>query len=77
MAQVRGQRVSVSSTEAPSRLVYFAVNKPRGYVCSNVDLKGNGKRCVDILQPWLDGWERKSKDKVGERGQGGCPWACS
>lgn len=61
---MKGDKVSVSTSESPRRLVYFAVNKPRGFVCSNLDAKGNGKRCVDILQPWLDGWMRKSTDKV-------------
>lgn len=37
----------------------------QGYICSNADAVGNGRRAVDLLQPWLDTWSRKNKDKVG------------
>lgn len=68
--EVKGQKVSVASAaDAAQRLVYFAVNKPKGFVCSNIDAKGSGKRCVDILQPWLDTWARNNKDKVIYQGK--------
>lgn len=42
---------------------YFALNKPKGYICSSADVSGRGRRAVDLLEPWLEGWKRKSKDK--------------
>lgn len=38
---------------------YFAVNKPRGYICSNSSERAPDKRAVDLLQPWLDIWQKK------------------
>ncbi len=46
---------------------YFAVNKPPGYICSNVSNKAPGKRAVDLLQPWLDTWQQEHKVKVGRQ----------
>jgi len=54
---VDGRRISAA---AASALCYFAVNKPAGYICSNVS-KQPGKRAVDLLQPWLDSWQLKHK----------------
>ncbi len=49
--------------------------RPQGYICSSADVSGRGRRAVDLLEPWLEGWKRKSKDKVrrGE-GEGGWVW---
>jgi 16S rRNA U516 pseudouridylate synthase RsuA-like enzyme len=54
---VEGRKVT---TAAASTLCHFAVNKPVGYICSNVS-KQPGKRAVDLLQPWLDQWQQKHK----------------
>lgn len=42
---------------------------PQGYICSNAEVGGKeGKRVVDILQPWVDKWvEEHKKKKVGGR----------
>lgn len=45
----------------------FAVNKPKGYICSNVetgDKAEAGKRVVDLLAPWLEEWRRRNPGKV-------------
>lgn len=34
----------------------------QGYICSNTELPGKeGKRAVDLLQPWLDEWQKHHK----------------
>jgi 16S rRNA U516 pseudouridylate synthase RsuA-like enzyme len=43
------------------QLHYFALNKPPGYICSNVSHNAPGKRAADLLQPWLDDWQRQHK----------------
>ena len=59
---VNGKKLVVSA--APKNY-YFMVNKPKGYICSNVEtLEGRGKRVVDLLAPWLSDWERRTPDKV-------------
>lgn len=60
---VDGRRISAA---AASALCYFAVNKPAGYICSNVS-KQPGKRAVDLLQPWLDSWQLKHKGQLPPR----------
>eukprot|EP00879_Flechtneria_rotunda_P023709 GHRR01025100.1.p1 GENE.GHRR01025100.1~~GHRR01025100.1.p1 ORF type:complete len:198 (+),score=68.35 GHRR01025100.1:1583-2176(+) len=43
------------------------MNKPAGYICSNVSDKAPGKRAVDLLQPWLSQWEQKHKGQLPPR----------
>jgi len=40
---------------------YFAVNKPKGYVCSAVSALAGQTPAVDLLRPWLDEWERRAR----------------
>mmetsp|Transcript_7581 Transcript_7581/g.27881 ORF Transcript_7581/g.27881 Transcript_7581/m.27881 type:complete len:319 (+) Transcript_7581:725-1681(+) len=42
-----------------ARKYYFLVNKPNGFICSNVDTRGTSKRVVDLLQPFLDELRQK------------------
>jgi hypothetical protein len=46
------------------QLHYFALNKPPGYICSNVSHNSPGKRAADLLQPWLDDWQQQHKVSV-------------
>eukprot|EP00878_Enallax_costatus_P024659 GHUV01026335.1.p1 GENE.GHUV01026335.1~~GHUV01026335.1.p1 ORF type:complete len:228 (+),score=50.01 GHUV01026335.1:206-889(+) len=46
---------------------YFVVNKPPGYICSNTSIKAPGKRAVDLLQPWLDDWQRHHPGQLPPR----------
>lgn len=64
---VDGRKVT---TAAASTLCHFAVNKPVGYICSNVS-KQPGMRAVDLLQPWLDKWQQKHKVCSGCQAVGG------
>jgi hypothetical protein len=43
------------------QLHYFALNKPPGYICSNVSHNAPGKRAADLLQPWVEDWQRQHK----------------
>lgn len=56
------QRVDVRQFQDTAQLHYFAVNKPKGYICSNADVAGKGKLAVELLRPWLDSWGRNNKD---------------
>lgn len=66
---------SIDST--PPELIHFAVNKPKGYICSSVEAggaggrtQGAGKRAIDILEPWIAAWKVKNKSAVShQRGQ--------
>ncbi|KAG1661395.1 hypothetical protein FOA52_005688 [Chlamydomonas sp. UWO 241] len=60
--QVEGKKVSVLKPD----LFYFMVNKPKGYICSNVDTRDRpedaaGKRVVDILESWMTDFAKKKK----------------
>ncbi|GAX75936.1 hypothetical protein CEUSTIGMA_g3379.t1 [Chlamydomonas eustigma] len=56
---VNGKKLVVSNQP---KLYYIMVNKPKGYICSNVEtIEGRGKRVVDIMAPWLAEWERRNK----------------
>lgn len=57
--EVNGKRIAVNQQQ----LYYFAVNKPKGYICSNADTE-RGKRAVDLMQPWLEEWSKKNTAKV-------------
>ena len=35
----------------------------QGYICSNVDTE-KGKRAIDLLHPWLEGWKRRNPNTV-------------
>ncbi|KAI8473740.1 MAG: pseudouridine synthase [Monoraphidium minutum] len=48
---------------AGTGLYYFAVNKPVGYICSNVSSRP-GRRAVDLLDSWLTRWRRKHPDEA-------------
>lgn len=66
---------------AVPRKYYFALNKPKGYVCST-KLEagrggaggGEGRLVTDLFKDWLREW-RQRQPKV--RGQGGVGWAAS
>lgn len=54
----------MSVSEAPN-LYYFMVNKPKGYICSNTEMnEGQGKRAIDLLEPWLAEWTRRNEKNV-------------
>ncbi len=58
--EVDGKRIAVG--DAKPLLYYFALNKPSGYVCSNVSSKP-GKRAVDLLEPWLRDWKKRNEEE--------------
>lgn len=72
--EVQGRRLAAQPA-AGGELHYFAVNKPPGYICSSVSDRAPGKRAVDLLQPWLDGWQQQHK--VGTGCTGVCCHECS
>ena len=50
------------STMAVNKKYYFALNKPKGYICSNQGdgSEGSGDRLVvDIFEAWLKGWKSR------------------
>ncbi|KAH7617288.1 putative ribosomal large subunit pseudouridine synthase SVR1, chloroplastic [Nannochloris sp. 'desiccata'] len=50
----------VVSTMAANKKYYFALNKPKGYICSNKGdgSEGSGDRLViDLFEEWLKGWK--------------------
>ncbi|PNW86738.1 hypothetical protein CHLRE_02g095121v5 [Chlamydomonas reinhardtii] len=55
--------VPVRQFQDSESLYYFAVNKPKGYICTNSDPDGRAKLAVDLLAPWLSTWGRNNKDK--------------
>ncbi|GLC68305.1 hypothetical protein PLESTF_000675000 [Pleodorina starrii] len=55
--------VPVSFFQEADSLYYFAVNKPKGYICSSSDVSGRGKLAVDLLGPWMEQWRRANKDQ--------------
>ncbi|KAG2427628.1 hypothetical protein HXX76_012279 [Chlamydomonas incerta] len=55
--------VPVRQFQDSESLFYFAVNKPKGYICTNSDPDGRAKLAVDLLEPWLNTWKRNNKDK--------------
>ncbi|GFR51956.1 hypothetical protein Agub_g14478 [Astrephomene gubernaculifera] len=54
--------VSIRRYQEPDSLCYFAVNKPKGYICSSADVGGRGKLAIELLQPWLAQWRREHKN---------------
>ncbi|KXZ55145.1 hypothetical protein GPECTOR_3g295 [Gonium pectorale] len=54
--------VPVTAFQDPEGLYYFAVNKPKGYICTSADTESR-KLAVDLLSPWLDQWKRDNKGK--------------
>jgi pseudouridine synthase len=58
----RGNASSSSSSSSSSGpFYYFAVNKPKGYVCSAVSPSPGQTPAVELLRPWLDDWERRAR----------------
>jgi 16S rRNA U516 pseudouridylate synthase RsuA-like enzyme len=59
-----GQHIALAGTGGtPRQLYYIALNKPKGYVCSNVSTKP-GKRAVDLLQPWIEVWQARQTRRL-------------
>ncbi|GIL66228.1 hypothetical protein Vafri_19759 [Volvox africanus] len=56
------RRIRVSFFQEAGSLYYFAVNKPKGYICSSADVNGR-KLAVELLSPWLAQWRRSNTDK--------------
>lgn len=55
-----GRRLNVISA---TKKYYFALNKPKGYICSNQGdgLGGSGDRLViDLFEDWLNGWKERN-----------------
>ncbi len=52
----------ISTPGLKDKLVYFVVNKPKGFICSNEDGGKQGKRVIDLLQPWLDKWAKDNQN---------------
>eukprot|EP00882_Tetradesmus_deserticola_P009011 GHRQ01009506.1.p1 GENE.GHRQ01009506.1~~GHRQ01009506.1.p1 ORF type:complete len:197 (+),score=35.10 GHRQ01009506.1:192-782(+) len=59
-------RLQLTAPGGPE-LHYFALNKPPGYICSNVSHNAPGKRAADLLQPWLDSWRQQHKGQLPPR----------
>jgi len=59
---VKGKPLATS--HIGEKYYYFAVNKPKGYICSNSPLiDKQGKRAIDLLEPWLEGWRKENAKK--------------
>ncbi|GLI63482.1 hypothetical protein VaNZ11_006459 [Volvox africanus] len=56
------RRIRVSFFQEAGSLYYFAVNKPKGYICSSADVNGR-KLAVELLSPWLAQWRKANTDK--------------
>lgn len=45
---------------------YFAINKPKGYICSSVASEGHedtGRLVIDILRPWVENWRKRMEER--------------
>jgi hypothetical protein len=57
---------SMAFTDQCTELQEHEILELQGYICSNAvsgDAK-EGKRVVDLLQPWVDAWSKKAENKV-------------
>lgn len=52
----------------PPQKIYLAVNKPRGYICSNKEPEGKGKRVVDLAQRYIESAREKRTKKPPRTG---------
>jgi pseudouridine synthase len=62
----RGRAQQLAATGA-GPFFYFAVNKPKGYVCSAVSPSPGQTPAVELLRPWLDDWERRARREAAAR----------
>ena len=61
--ELEGRRVNIRDTH---ELYYFAVNKPKGYICSSVASEGREGKCVvDLLETFIKEWKDKNAEQVG------------
>ncbi|EFN50580.1 hypothetical protein CHLNCDRAFT_14498, partial [Chlorella variabilis] len=75
---LRKDRVAVSGREisaaAVQRKYYFALNKPKGYICSNKSEHedgGEGRLVISLFDDWLARWRQRQARPGG--GGGGLP----
>jgi pseudouridine synthase len=64
---VNGKPISAS---AIPRRFYFALNKPKGYICSNVSgdgYQGEGRLVVDLFNEWLQKHKQKNPKSMRPR----------
>jgi len=47
----------------PAKHFYFAVNKPKGYVCTSQRGRGNSKLIDDLFQEWLGRWAQRNSNR--------------
>jgi 16S rRNA U516 pseudouridylate synthase RsuA-like enzyme len=62
---VNGREVS---SAAAQRKFYFALNKPKGYICSNKatnDDEGEGRLVISIFDDWLARQRQRSRGREG------------
>ncbi len=68
------------STAAVQRKFYFALNKPKGYICSNKsehEDEGEGRLVISLFNDWLERWKQRqarsasTNSKSGSGGGGG------
>lgn len=58
---VNGKPISITT-----KSYIFALNKPKGYICSNKatdETISGGRLVVDLFDPWMKDWARSNPDK--------------
>ncbi|KAI3428645.1 hypothetical protein D9Q98_007468 [Chlorella vulgaris] len=77
---LRKDKVAVNgreiSTAAVQRKFYFALNKPKGFICSNKsehDDGGEGRLVINLFDDWLARWQLRQARIACGGGSGGPP----
>ncbi|PSC70832.1 6-phosphofructo-2-kinase fructose-2,6-bisphosphatase-like isoform X2 [Micractinium conductrix] len=68
---VSGRDISAAAAAGSQRKFYFALNKPKGYICSNKsehDDGGEGRLVIDLFDEWLAGWRQRAARRSHEGG---------
>lgn len=63
--QLMSLSLTVFSFYSLSLTLCFSFHSPQGYICSNsAFIDKEGKRAIDLLDPWLEDWRKNNADKV-------------
>lgn len=60
---------TIAKAAIPKRF-YFALNKPKGFVCSNTSAEGHegdGRRVIDLFDGWLKKWKAENPRSIRPR----------
>ena len=50
------------------KLYYFAVNKPKGYICSAKPLYEDERTAISLMNDWLEQWKARNPEVRYRRG---------